>query len=64
MLEYFKTILRKVSFDVYLFERELVKAMKVLVADEVVQLRDWCYHHFGNVHQAILNKHFNPLAVA
>ena len=35
MLEYFKTILSKVSFSKYLFEKELRKAIKVLVAEEL-----------------------------
>ena len=35
MLEYVKTILKKVSFDRYLFEKELFKAIKALVKDEI-----------------------------
>jgi len=31
MLEYVKTILRKVSFDRDLFEKELIKALKTLM---------------------------------
>lgn len=58
MLEYFKTILSKVSFDKRLFEKELRKAIKALVSQEVALLKDWCYQNFGHQYQPILNKCF------
>jgi len=58
MLEYFKTILSKVSFDRKLFEKELKKAIKALVPIEVLQLRDWCYRNFGHLHPAVLQTYF------
>jgi hypothetical protein len=58
MLNYFKTILSRVSFDALLFEKELRKAIKSLIADEVQELRNWCYTTFGNEHEAILNRCF------
>jgi hypothetical protein len=58
MLNYFKTILSRVSFDALLFEKELRKAIKSLIADEVQELRKWCYTNFGNEHEAILNRCF------
>lgn len=57
MLNYFKTVLAKVSFDARLFEKELRKAIKMLVADELQELRVWCYANFGK-HEAILNRCF------
>ncbi|NQZ77198.1 MAG: hypothetical protein HRT61_14025 [Ekhidna sp.] len=54
MLEYFKTILSKVSFDKRLFEKELKKAIKSLVEDEIGELKEWCYRNFGSQHQPIL----------
>ena len=54
MLEYFKTILSKVSFDKRLFEKELKKAIKALVPSEVVLLKEWCYGHYEQEHQPIL----------
>ncbi|MEO9872823.1 hypothetical protein [Ekhidna sp.] len=54
MLEYFKTILSKVSFDKRLFEKELKKAIKTLVNDEIDQLKEWCYQKFGMQYQPIL----------
>jgi type IV secretory pathway TrbF-like protein len=41
MLEYYKTVLGKVSFDPLLFRKELRKAFKHLVDDEQIELRDW-----------------------
>lgn len=58
MLNYVKTVLSKVSFDALLFEKELRKAIKVLIADEVSELRQWCYARFGIQYEAILNRCF------
>lgn len=41
MLEYTKTVLRKVSFDARLFSRELQKAIKTLLPNELEELRNW-----------------------
>jgi len=57
MLNYVKTVLTRVSFDARLFEKELRKAIKVLVAEEIVELKSWCYANFGT-HRAILNRCF------
>ncbi len=58
MLEYFKTILSKVSFDKKLFEKELLKAIKHLITEELKVFKKWCYEQFENVHGAILNRCF------
>jgi hypothetical protein len=58
MLNYVKTVLARVSFDARLFEKELRKAMKMLVAEELQELKNWCYATFGGEHQAILNRCF------
>ena len=57
MLNYFKTVLSKVSFDARLFEKELRKAIKTLVVEELQELREWCYATFGN-YEAIMNRCF------
>jgi hypothetical protein len=58
MLNYVKTVLTKVSFDALLFEKELRKAIKLLIADEIHELKNWCYTSFGAQHEAILNRCF------
>lgn len=58
MLEYVKTILVKVSFDKMLFEKELRKAFRVLVKEEIEQLKKWCYDQFSGVYLIILNRVF------
>ena len=58
MLNYFKSILTRVSFDEKLFEKELLKAIKSLIADEVMELKTWCYTTFGDQHGLILNRCF------
>ena len=58
MLEYIKTILQKVSFDKNLFEKELAKAIKILIPKEIKQLKRWCYMQFGKVYRHVLNHCF------
>jgi hypothetical protein len=58
MLEYFKVILEKVSFDSHLFEKELRKSMRELIKEDLEELKKWCYQNFGNRHRHILNQCF------
>jgi hypothetical protein len=58
MLNYVKTVLSKVSFDAKLFEKELKKAIELLMGAEIQELKQWCYSRFGNQHEAILNRCF------
>ena len=46
-LEYAKTILKKVSFDVKLFRKELAKSYQYLLEDEINELMDWVIKNFG-----------------
>ena len=64
MIQYIKTILEKVSFDRYLFEKELKKALKMLVKDELIEFKKWCYDNFSSKHIAVLNRNFVELATA
>ena len=41
MLEYTKTVLQKVSFDVKLFHKELKKAIQHLLPEELKELKNW-----------------------
>lgn len=61
MLEYIKTILLKVSFDKMLFEKELRKAFKVLVKEELLELKKWCYAQFSGIYLIIVNKAFSRM---
>jgi hypothetical protein len=58
MLEYFKMILKKVSFDKRLFEKELRKAIATLVRNEIDDLRRWCYAQFAESYRPVLDKCF------
>jgi hypothetical protein len=58
MLNYVKTVLTKVSFDGKLFEKELKKAIELLMGAEIQELKQWCYTRFGTQHEAILNRCF------
>ena len=59
MLEYSKTILKKVSFDRSLFERELLKAIQNIIEEKLEEFRKWCFYHFGQTHNDILIRCFN-----
>ncbi|WP_298481143.1 hypothetical protein [uncultured Maribacter sp.] len=41
MLEYTKTVLKKVSFDTKLFCKELEKSLKRLLPNEIEELKQW-----------------------
>lgn len=41
MLEYTKTVLKKVSFDASLFCKELKKAISRLLPEEIEELKQW-----------------------
>lgn len=58
MLRYFKQILKKVSFNRELFEKELKKAIRVLSGEELIEFRDWCFNEFRNQYNGILVRNF------
>jgi len=47
MLAYSQNVLNKMSFDVLLFKKELTKACKNLLAEEVDELMKWVLENFG-----------------
>lgn len=59
MLDYVKMILLKVSFNKALFEKELRKALKVLVPTEVPDFRSWCYQQFSRIYRKVLKRVFS-----
>lgn len=56
-LEYTKTLLKKVSFDVKLFRKELAKAYQNLLDEEIDELREWVITNFG------VQYYLNPIYV-
>jgi hypothetical protein len=58
MLNYFKTVLSRVSFDAKLFEKELRKAIKLLIAEEIQELKSWCYQNYAAEYELVLNRCF------
>lgn len=58
MLEFKKKILEKVSFDLKLFEKELRKAMKWLMPQEIEELKNWCYTKFNGQYVPVLDRNF------
>ena len=64
MLDYVKIILLKVSFNRALFEKELRKALKVLVPAEVPDFRTWCYQQFSRIYRRVLKRVFGELSLS
>jgi hypothetical protein len=59
MLELTKKILKKVSFDAFLFQKELNKALKWITdAEEVQRFREWCIVEFGSTYPTIIKNTF------
>lgn len=58
MLEYAKIILQKVSFDSFLFEKELRKAISSLGKEEWSNLYVWCTDVFGDKYPEVIQKLF------
>lgn len=59
MFELTKKILRNVSFDSQLFQKELYKALKWITdTEEVKRFREWCIVEFGSKYPVIINKAF------
>ena len=62
MLDYVKIILLKVSFSKALFEKELRKALRLLLPAELPDFHDWCFQQFARVYRRILKRVFGELA--
>lgn len=62
MLEFTKTILKKVSFNEFLFEKELNKAKKWLASDELELLEMWCRNEFPH-YEELVSETFQKQAV-
>jgi len=60
MVELTKKILKGVSFDAQLFQKELYKALNwIKDAEEISRFQEWCLVEFGSKYPNILNKAFS-----
>lgn len=58
MFEMYKYVLDKVSFDQFLFRKELEKAMKKITPNEQILFKKWCLITFDHKHKDILTDVF------
>lgn len=58
MLEFSKQILEKVSFDKFLFRKELTKALNWLKKDDALLLQAWCIATFGSMYGDVISDVF------
>jgi hypothetical protein len=63
MLEYTKTVLKKVSFDKELFSRELEKSIKWLKACEIEKLKQWLVENYYHMYKDIILNIFSNYKV-
>ncbi len=54
MLEFTKNILKKVSFDKYLFKKELTKSIRWLNKNDLIKLKIWSLTTFSQYKNIIL----------
>ncbi len=59
MLDYAKMILLKVSFSRVLFEKELRKAVRVILPEELADFKTWCYQQFARLYRRVLKRVFS-----
>ena len=63
MFELTKKILRNVSFDAKLFQKELNKALKWITdAEEVQRFQEWCIIEFGAKYPKIIKRAFAQIS--
>ncbi|HLP12814.1 MAG TPA: hypothetical protein VK177_12845 [Flavobacteriales bacterium] len=58
MLDFCKQVLHKVSFDRYLFEKELRKSLKRISKEDIATFRNWCLVTFGVMYPEVLQNVF------
>ena len=61
MLEMCKEVLTKVSFDRFLFRKELQKAIRWVTGEDLTRLKQWCLDHFGTMYHDIIIASFRPV---
>lgn len=65
MLGYAQQVLSKVSFDLGLFEKELRKAIRMLLDEDLPALRRWCLDNFhGLSFRRVVDRCFRFTALA
>ena len=58
MLELCKEILVKVSFDKYLFQKELQKSLNWIGSEEMKKFRTWVLNRFGRMYPDVIETAF------
>jgi hypothetical protein len=63
MIEYAKVILPKVTFNKFLFRKELMKCISWMKPSERRELKIWCFMTFSNQYPDVLNEAFANSAI-
>ncbi len=64
MLEFSKHILKSVSFDRALFQKELMKMLSRLKPDEATLLKAWALATFGHVYGDMIQEAYRSITRA
>jgi hypothetical protein len=63
MIEYAKVILPKVTFNKFLFRKELLKCINWMKPSERTELRQWCFVTFSKQYPDVLDEVFANSAI-
>lgn len=58
MLEHQKIVIDKVSTDRDLFRKELIKSLKWLSHDEIIELQKWVKEKYWKMHEEVIRELF------
>ena len=61
MLKLCKRVLRKVSFDHFLFQKELIKSIKWINKAEAKTLRNWCLKNYSAQYEKLIHETFEAI---
>lgn len=61
MLKLCKRVLRKVSFDHFLFQKELIKSIKWINKAEAKRLKNWCLKNYSAQYEKLIHETFKAI---
>ncbi len=61
MLKLCKRVLRKVSFDHFLFQKELIKSIKWINKAEAKILKNWCLKNYSTQYGEMIHETFEAI---
>ncbi len=63
MIEYAKVVLPRMSFNQFIFKKELKKCIAWMKPAELQEFRNWCFHTFYPQYREVLDEAFSQVPV-